>query len=358
MTSEFPPQPGGIGNHCYNLALQLSEHGYEVRVLADQRSDDGLEERDFDASLRFQVQRTALTSPRFLMYFKRLYCLFAIVRNSKRVIATGKFSLWSVAFCSLFYKRNYIAIVHGTEVNFKTFLLRRSIQLALKQFNIIIAVSNYTASLISNLNKPVMVIPNGIDLQEWQLPTASSHVELEGSPILITVGNVTSRKGQQHVIGHLPELMKVFPELHYHCIGLKTEADVFMTLADSLKVGSHVTFHGRVNEADLQATLIAADIFVMLSSETKTGDVEGFGIALLEANALGIPAIGAMGCGIEDAIDDGHSGLLIDAFDSDAFVNAIQTIISNRDRFEAGSKSWAQNHQWSDIIHLYIPFLT
>ena len=43
-TSEFPPQPGGIGNHAYNLALHLHNNGYHVSVIADQRSSRGLEE--------------------------------------------------------------------------------------------------------------------------------------------------------------------------------------------------------------------------------------------------------------------------------------------------------------------------
>ena len=59
------------------------------------------------------------------------------------------------------------------------------------------------------------------------------------------------------------------------------------------------------------------------SSPTATGDVEGFGIAILEANALGIPAIGALGCGIEDAIENYSSGILINYLDTEAFKNAL-----------------------------------
>ena len=56
---------------------------------------------------------------------------------------------------------------------------------------------------------------------------------------------------------------------------------------------------------------MASDIFVMLSEETTTGDVEGFGIAVIEANALGIPTIGTMGSGLEDAISDKITGFLV-----------------------------------------------
>jgi len=357
VSSEFPPQPGGIGSHAYNLALQLSKHGYAVTVIADERSFDGEEERAFDASLPFVVQRTAISSPRFLMYFKRIVTIFKLVSATPQVIATGKFSLWSVGFCSLFYKRDYIGIVHGTEVNFKTFLLRSSIHWSLKRFHTLIAVSNYTKDLISDLKVPVVVIPNGIDSNIWKLPTDDKRIELQGHPTLTTVGNVTSRKGQQTVIRHLPKLITVFPDLHYHCIGLKTEAADFEALARQLEVAAHVTFHGRVEDSKLKSILLKTDIFVMLSSETETGDVEGFGIAVLEANALGIPAIGSTGCGIEDAINDGHSGILIDGRNPQAFLEGIQMLLEQQKRFKTGALEWASKHHWEDIVAQYIRVL-
>ena len=67
-----------------------------------------------------------------------------------------------------------------------------------------------------------------------------------------------------------------------------------------------------------------ADISLYLSfsasdKATDKGEGEGFGIALLEANALGIPTIGALGSGIEDAIADGVSGKLIENADIEGF---------------------------------------
>lgn len=356
LTSEFPPQPGGIGNHAYNLALQLSKNDYEVSVIADQRSNDGLEEHQFDASLPFTVRRIKITSPRFFMYLKRIVELFRLLKCANQVIATGKFSLWSAAFCSYFFNRNYIAIIHGTEVNFKKGLLRASVNIALKKFDIIIAVSNYTKNLVAYLNLDVKVIHNGFNPEKWLvISPSSSHIQ--GNPKLTTVGNITSRKGQKNVIKQLPKLLEQFPDLHYHCVGLKTEAENFKNLAKQLHVEKHVSFHGRLSEDELHAVLSDTDIFVMLSTETSSGDVEGFGIAILEANALGIPAIGATDCGIEDAINVNNSGLLINPYDSDEFVIAIHTILNNRENFENGAKSWAKEHQWSDIVQQYIEYL-
>ena len=351
VTSEFPPQPGGIGNHSYNLALHLSNSGHEVRVIADQRSNEGIEELNFDATLPFKVIRIKLNKTRTIMYIKRILKTFKYMKKTSNCIATGKFSLWNVAFCRLFFNRKTIAVVHGTEVNFKSTILRKSINLSLKHFDVIVAVSNYTKSLVSHIKKHTVVIPNGITTSEWL--NSNEKIKLKGNPVITTVGRVSSRKGQLNVIKQLPELLKTFPELHYHCIGIPSEADSFLAVAKSLNVDAHITFHGSVNVVTLKQSLEATDIFVMLSSESITGDVEGFGIAILEANAMGIPAIGAKGCGIEDAINSGNSGVLINLNNTNEFIEGMTQILQDKSKFKSEALNWAQIHDWSHVIKHY-----
>ncbi|RIA10251.1 phosphatidylinositol alpha-1,6-mannosyltransferase [Flavobacteriaceae bacterium MAR_2010_72] len=357
VSSEFPPQPGGIGNHAHHLATNLQKQGCQVQVLCDHRSSDGELETAFDASLQVKVHRIAVQRLRMLMYFKRLQLLFRLIKEVDVVMASGKFSLWAVAFCSEFYTKKYIAIVHGTEVNFKPFVLRQSIAYALKRFHKVICVSNYTKSLIDYLQlKSVYVIPNGIASVTW-LNASVEPMVIEGHPKLVTVGNVTERKGQIHVVKQLPELLKVFPDLHYHCIGIPTEKEKVLSVAKHLNVEQHVTFHGRVEEHQLQALLLGGDVFVMLSAATATGDVEGFGIAILEANALGLPAIGALECGIEDAIAHKQSGLLIPLGDPQSFIEAINSILNEKEGYAARAKAWAQQHDWGIIIKRYLELI-
>ncbi|MGC1633468.1 MAG: glycosyltransferase family 4 protein [Gelidibacter sp.] len=357
VTSEFPPQPGGIGNHAYYLALYLTKNGYDVSVIADQRGVDNTEEIAFDASLPFEVKRISLKRVRLLMYLNRIVKTFAGLKQTDHVIATGKFSLWNVAFCSLFFKRNKMAVIHGTEVNFKSVALKKAIDASLKRFDTIVAVSNYTKTLVAHLERDVQVIPNGIDFNQCQADKLSQ-VHLKGSPILTTVGRVSSRKGQSQVIKLLPELKKVYPDIHYHCIGIPTEAEAFLIQAKALGVESYVTFHGAVDDKTLKESLLSSDVFVMLSTESSTGDVEGFGIAILEANALGIPAIGSKGCGIADAIKNGVSGFLVDVQDVAAFGSSLNTLLNEQDKFKAQAKAWAAQHDWNQIVKQYLLHLS
>ena len=358
VSSEFPPQPGGIGNHAYNLGLQLSKHDYEVTVISDSRSTSGEHEAAFDAKLPFKVVRISVLALRSIMYVKRLYALWQHIKCHEIVIASGKYSLWSVGLFSLFFEKNYLAVIHGSEVNLKSDFLRWLTSIALQRFDNIIAVSNYTKSLVGHLKlNHITVIPNGFDALKWADEPLAKPVYLKGSPKLITVGRISERKGQMHVIRHLPQLLKVFPEGHYHCVGITNNIEAYINEVKQLGLENHVTFHGEVPHQELKRLLKASDIFVMLNTEAKSGDVEGFGIAVLEANALGVPAIGKKGSGVEMAILDGQSGVLMPFDDSSLFVDAVKRLLKDKPFFCVEAKKWAKQHTWDVIIKQYIVVL-
>lgn len=350
VTSEFPPQPGGIANHAFNLALKLSENHYSVCVLCDNRSKKGLEELEFDREQPFVIERIKRRPFIFITYLDRIIRYLKRANKVDMVMASGKFSLWLVG---LNYKSNKksIAVIHGSEVNFKGFK-RFLTNYALQCFDEIIAVSNHTKSLISNLNlRHIHVIPNGFNIKKQEYSNFKSVSE----PLkLITVGNVTERKGQINIIKALPKLIRHFPNLEYHIVGIPTEKLKLEAYASKLNVSNHLIFYGRVDEFEKRKLLLESDIFVMLSNETETGDIEGFGIALIEANALGLPAIGAKNSGILDAISDDFSGKLIAPTDSDALILAIETIKNNYEQFSKNSKTWSNNFDWNKIIKQYI----
>lgn len=354
LTSEFPPQPGGIGNHAYNLAKGLQTNGFDVKLVCDMRSENGEAERAFDSNLLFEVVRIPRKKIIFFRYISRIQTAFTLARDNEIILSTGKFSLWLVAFLSFFFKRKYVAVIHGSEVKLPNVLLRKLTDFSLKRFNVVIAVSNFTESLVSHLNlKNTHVIPNGFEVKVRK----GFQEKSEPAPVLITVGNVTQRKGQHNVINALPTLIKRFPDLKYQIVGIPTEQKNLQQLALTLGVEKAVIFKGKVGEAEKVELLQQADVFVMLSETTKTGDAEGFGIAILEANALGIPAIGSKGCGIEDAIKEGYSGKLIANNNPDEFKFALEELLDNYDSYSKEAKEWSKNFAWEKVIKSYLKIL-
>ncbi|MEX1384573.1 glycosyltransferase family 4 protein [Lutibacter sp.] len=355
ITSEFPPQPGGIGNHAYNLATQLQLNGYKVTLLTDLRSKKGVEEQQFDAKLPFKVVRIKRYKISVNTYLKRIFKYRSLVTKNTMVLASGKFSLWMVGLDPLLKNKNKYAVIHGSELNLKGFN-KKITNNALLNFKKVIAVSNFTKSLVTDLKlSNVTVIPNGFNLENSsnEKPIDKGSKDLE-NPILITVGNVTERKGQLNVIKALPLLKEEYPKIHYHIVGIPTIQQELELVAEKLNVADHITFHGLVTEQKKQQLLQESTIFVMLSTKTATGDVEGFGIAIIEANAIGLPAIGSNTSGIVDAINNGVSGKLVDPTNKEAILNAVTEISNNYKNYSINATAWSTQFKWEVIIKKYV----
>ena len=76
--------------------------------------------------------------------------------------------------------------------------------------------------------------------------------------------------------------------------------------------------------------LQASDIFVM-PNKTVDGDLEGFGLVFLEANACGLPVIGGSSGGVVDAISDNNSGILVEPGKKSELKDAIRLLILDED---------------------------
>lgn len=355
VSSEFPPQPGGIGNHAYNLAKQLQLNGFSVTVLTDIRSKMGVEEQQFDDKLSFKVVRIKRHKFILFTYLKRILIYRKLVTKSNLVLATGKFSLWMVGLDPFLKNGNKYAVIHGSELNLKG-INKNLTNKSLLNFNKIIAVSNYTKSLVAHLrNIEVEVIPNGFNLGNNKNETVINLVTEDlKNPILITVGNVSERKGQLNVIKALPLLKEKYPKIQYHVVGIPTLEKDFKVIAKKINIADHITFHGLVTERKKQQLLQESTIFVMLSTKTKTGDVEGFGISILEANALGLPAIGSNDSGIVDAINNSNSGILVNPKNNETILNAVEEISTNYKNYSENAKKWSTQFKWELIIKKYL----
>lgn len=350
VATEFPPQPGGIGVHALNLAKQLSHSGNEIHVLAPNRTVEGREEAEFDRRQDFRVTRLSVKGSLFSRYRERIQQVRSCSKQCSLVIASGKFALWMVGLGLKQKNLKKIAVVHGSELLLPYGLLRRLTDRSLHKMDRIVAVSNYTKGLLRiSLQQRTLVINNGFDIER----TARAMAPLQAPLKLVTVGNLTPRKGQQNFIRVLPKLMERHPDLEYHLVGIPTQAGQLTELAQSLDVLERLHIHGRLSDMDREKILQQSHIFIMLSQRTSGGDVEGFGIAILEANALGLPAIGSKGSGIEDAIKHGFSGQLVDPFDPKQILDAIDKICSDFMAYSQNALDWSQGFQWEKVVEKY-----
>tara|TARA_Y100001970_G_scaffold291965_1_gene431286 strand:+ start:2367 stop:3479 length:1113 start_codon:yes stop_codon:yes gene_type:complete len=353
VTSEFPPCPGGIGNHAYNLAKQLVKNNFNVTVIAPRNGK--VEDNEFDSTNDFKIKR--YIDVRFIKIFTILSALFiSIVKwKGKILIATGQSSLFCTSiFSKLFFKKS-IAIFHGHELRLGNRIITYLLKILIMQFDKIIAVSRFSKdyALESNSNIKISIINNGFDPIRFDSVPKKVHIESNALK-LVTLGSLSYRKGQHNVISSLPYLQKKYGSVEYEMIGNPYLEPVLFKQAKQLDVHKSIKFHGLLNDRDLTKILLRADIFIMLSENVDSGDVEGFGIAILEANYLGLPAIGSTECGIEDAISDGFNGKLINNKSPDDLYIASQDILNNYQRYSENSVEWAEDRTWMKVIDNYL----
>ncbi len=353
VTSEFPPGPGGIGHHAWFLAKQLSANpDIEIHVIAPDDYTSLEARKSFDEGQPFQVFRFIKLGK--LTYILRLLTLVKLLKEHRytHIWSSGKFSLWMIWIQKLFLsKANTLCILHGTEVNLNSKILRRFTHQSIFRFQSIVSVSKFTESLlpdwILNRHKGLRVIPNGLDKSDLVL---TGNKKLDGRPALLTVGHVSPRKGQHRMIKALPEVLQKFPNAVYHIVGKPLDQVKLTQLAIALGIEDKVVFHGAANEhALLWDYYNAADIFILLSENQSNGDVEGFGIVALEANILGTPVIGAKYCGVEEAVNNRESGVLVDGNNAEEIVQAIDYCMKNQAILKVSSQEWAISHDW-DIV--------
>jgi phosphatidylinositol alpha-1,6-mannosyltransferase len=87
-----------------------------------------------------------------------------------------------------------------------------------------------------------------------------------------------------------------------------------------------------VPDEDLPDLYAISDVFVMPSREIlEENDVEGFGVVFLEANACGKPTIGGQSGGVQDAVVDGITGLLVDPNNPEELANALARLLTDHE---------------------------
>ena len=363
ISTEFPPGPGGIGHHAYSLCNTLHQKGKEITVLTSADFADAKRVEVFDQQQLYPVIRFPRNGWR--TYLQRLRITHRETRKNRPdyIILTGKFSLWIGLYLKVFFSGTpTIAILHGSEVNLANRFLRMLTHYSINAADHIVAVSNFTASLLPSFIKNkrnIAIIPNGIETNELSTYLRDKNFTLQGEPALLTVGHVSPRKGQHRVIKALPVILPEYPKAHFHMVGRPIFEPELRLLAKKLGVEGHITFHGVAsNHSDLAQYYIAADIFMLLSENQPNGDVEGFGIVALEANYFGLPVIGARFCGVEDAVDPGQSGYLVDGDNTNEISEAIQWCLRNKEELSSQSKVWAQSHEWTKVVEEYLQIIT
>lgn len=163
------------------------------------------------------------------------------------------------------------------------------------------AVSDVAARAVeSAVRRPVAVLPNGIDVDEWTCETIESdHLRV------ISVLRLAPRKRVIPLLRAFKSAQSAVPTMRLTLIG----DGPLLTIAQrySQRNSLNVTFAGRKNHEQIKHAFANSDVFIQASVR------ESFGIAALEAKSAGLPVIARKESGTSSFINSGLDGFLVDS---------------------------------------------
>jgi phosphatidylinositol alpha-1,6-mannosyltransferase len=178
-----------------------------------------------------------------------------------------------------------------------------------------------------------------------------SKYRLTGRRVIVSVGRLVHRKGQDKLIEAMPEILKQFPDAVLLLVGEGPIKSMLEKLSRHHSLENNVVFTGRVHFSDLPKYIQLGEIFAMPARDRFFGlEVEGLGIVYLEASSCQIPVVVGRSGGAPDAVVEGVTGFTVDGNNPNEIAKIICKLLADpklaKDMGLAGRKWVVENWRW------------
>lgn len=266
------------------------------------------------------------------------------------------------------FRKPLCVVVHGLDVTFKFKLYQFLIRRSLKYADWIICNSNSTREqVLARRIRPnkVTFIPLGAedglffnDKQKAREYMSSKLGVGKDKKVILYAGRLVKRKGGEWFVKNvLPSLVEKEKNTVFVLSGGGPEKENITKAAETLGLSKNVYVLGRTTDETHHNLFNGADVFVMPNIKVS-GDVEGYGIVLLEAALCGLPIVASGIEGIKDAVSNNKNGVLVESGNGQEFIREVQEFLSDSKksaRFgERARKHVINNNNWDAIAGRYI----
>jgi phosphatidyl-myo-inositol dimannoside synthase len=374
LTDEFPPMQTGVARMMGEIARRYPRG--ELLVSTGQHRDSQDSDTKFAGAVldRLPIPTRALKNLAGLLFWSRRVA--SLARQHKPRFA------WcdSIRPCAYPAKwmhervgTKYGVIVHGGDLLKELHAIhhsrfaRRTAKALLSSAVSVVANSQWTREQaqkvlrelgLDPLAEHVKLVPLGTDPEQFRPGLDAREVRaryrLNGDPWVITVARLETYKGVDTALKAVAECRRGGLDVNYLVVGAGKKRSTYVKLAEELAIADAVRFVGNVPDQDLPALLNAATAYVGVSRRADGTRVEGFGIALAEASACGLPVIAGRSGGLAEAVHDGETGLVVDPDDPAAVVAALKRLLEDqllaRRLGQAGRKAIETYYNWDRVI--------
>lgn len=347
ISRAYPPVVGGIENQNYELSQWLPK----------------ITPTDTIANTK---------GKKFLPFFLlRLCCTLPFMASKYDVILLGDGVLGIISWwIKLFHKKQKVAcVVHGLDLTYKnTFYQKLWVQKFIPTCDKLIAVGNQTITegVRRNINKDLFVfIPNGVHPEKFIDETITRNdifaiigEQYRDKKILLTSGRLAKRKGVAWFIRNV--LSQLDENIIYIVAGHGPDKQNIHNAITETSTHDRIITMGYVNDKTRNTLFTGADAFIQANIAIP-GDMEGFGLSVIEAGVSGLPVLAARLEGLKDAITDGKNGILIESGNALAWKENVNMVLSDRfDRNTFGKNARdfiIKNLSWKKVSRSYLDIL-
>jgi len=343
LTENFPPISGGSGRWFWELYSRLPKEQYLILA------DDLQGATEFDSTHQLNILRMPLKSAEWGLksitglkfYWRVFWQIRKIIKQHHithlhcgRVIHEGV-TAWLL---KLMTGTPYLCFVHGEDV--ETAATSGEHNLMVKQVckhaDRLICNSHNTASIVKRLNygrdDKINVLHPGVDTSLFAPSVTDDEFKQQMGwqerKVIITVGRLQARKGQDMMLRATALLKQHFPDILYVIIGRGECLGSLKALSTELGLNAHVQFLTEVSDAQMIQCYQQSDIFI-LPNRTIGNDIEGFGMVLVEAQACGRPVIAGESGGTKETMLVNQSGLVIDCTDAQLISTKVAKLLAD-----------------------------
>jgi glycosyltransferase involved in cell wall biosynthesis len=217
---------------------------------------------------------------------------------------------------------------------------------------LIVTISNYSVEKIQRHygieSQKIRIVPNGVDVEKFKLTENLGELRhqfgLGNGPIVLFVGSLIPRKGLPYLVEAAKKIVKEQNNITFLIVGEGPLKQQITASLEDANLTGNFKFLGTLKEDALNAVYNCTDVFVLPSIQ------EGQGIVLLEAQASGKPVVAFDIGGVNEAVRNNETGLLVKRGNTDELVAALLRFLSDetlREKMGAnGRKFVRENFTW------------
>jgi phosphatidylinositol alpha-1,6-mannosyltransferase len=359
VTNDFGPRAGGIETFVIGL-IERRPFGQTIVYTSAQASSEAYDQAwkaNFGVTVIRDRAKILLPTPRVAQNLARI-----VKESNIQVAAFGAAAPLGLLSASMKRAgvRKTVALTHGHEVWWaKVFPFNYALRKIGTSVDSLTYLGEFTQQAISKslskaaAQKMVKIAP-GIDVDHFSPQDSTQlrkELKIDDKRVIVSVGRLVHRKGQDHLIQAMPEILKRVPDAHILMVGQGPYLSHLKKLVQELNLVDHVSFIGRIQYAQLPQYICAGDIFAMPSRSRFFGlEVEGLGIVYLEASACGLPVIAGSSGGAPDAVLVGVTGMVVDGENNQEIaagaIKLLQDLPASKAMGLAGREWIIENWRW------------